>query len=338
MTIKKIAVPWATYGTKADVPTASLIGIDDGRASYQTGFVPLNATPIIDGGIPPWMADWNGAMYDVTVLSQAYSSGLLFKHDGAYSTAIGGYPQNALLVGTDDKTLWLNLAVNNTAAPSEGANWLNATKGRLLNIQVFAASASPATYTPTYGTESIIVEVVGGGGGTDGIPEIGVGQSGISAGAGAGAYAKGWITDKNLFYPSVSVQAGLGGTAGTGDAAVGGVGGSSYFSALIQCAGGTGGAFSIVTSTFPASTTITNDTAEPVTTGCLVIGSCAGVGAESAIIYGEEVGNTLRGGKSAFQGKWGDGGDGVFSYASVLTPAVDGNVGIGGRVIVYEFS
>jgi len=220
----------------------------------------------------------------------------------------------------------------------DSVEWLNSTKGQLINVQVFPAAVSAATYTPTVGTASIVVEVVGGGGGSDGIPEVGVGQNGISAGAGAGAYAKVRFTDSALFYPSVPVQVGIGGAAGTGGVSVGGNGGASSFGTLIQCEGGRGGAFSIVASVFPASTTLTLDTNPPIINDGVVIGSSAGVGAESAIIYAEEVANTLRGGKSSFAGDAGDGGDGLFSYASVLTPAVDGDAGHGGVIVVYEYS
>lgn len=116
------------------------------------------------------------------------------------------------------------------------AQWAAAEFGRLLNTQSFVANA---TYTPTPGTRSIVVEMCGGGGGGGGVGPTGAGQFALSVGGFAGAYCKARFTSG---FAGLAVTIGAAGAAGSAVGGNGGAGGTSTFGTLITCSGGVGGA------------------------------------------------------------------------------------------------
>ena len=59
----RLMKPFANSGNKAAIPQT---GTDPARASYETGFTPLNMTPIAAGGVPPSGRDMNGILYDLS--------------------------------------------------------------------------------------------------------------------------------------------------------------------------------------------------------------------------------------------------------------------------------
>ena len=117
----RIPKKWAAAASGTyvrDIPEASQIGVTPGAASYTDGFVPLNATPIASGGIPPDVRDMNGILRAVTQGLQWVQAGGFAAYDAAFSTAISGYPLGALLAHSSyDGTYWLNGAENNTNNP-----------------------------------------------------------------------------------------------------------------------------------------------------------------------------------------------------------------------------
>lgn len=113
--------------------------------------------------------------------------------------------------------------------------------GRLLNVQVISATG---TYTPTTGTNKVIVELQAAGGGGGGSAATSTGQSSCGGGGSAGAYAKVLFTSG---FSGVTVTIGAAGGAG----AIGTVGGTataSSFGGLISCPGGIGGAAGVAVS------------------------------------------------------------------------------------------
>src|SRR5690348_17081100 len=133
------------------------------------------------------------------------------------------------------------------------------SSGRLLNVQVFTASG---TYTPTPGTNSVVVEVLGAGGGA---AATAAGQGSIGGGGWSGAYAKGRITSG---FSGASITVGASGSAVSG--AAGNTGGTSSFCALISAPGGPGGATSVATSTFPVCQGASVATMSPATGGSIL--------------------------------------------------------------------
>ncbi len=132
----KFSIPWANSGTKNAIPTASQIGITPGAASLTDGFPPLTFTPIAAGGVPPAGADFNGILNMLSAAVQWSNAGGLYSYDAAFSTAIGGYPNGAVLVKADFSGFWISQVDNNASDPDTGgANWLDMVRSQISNYQ-----------------------------------------------------------------------------------------------------------------------------------------------------------------------------------------------------------
>ena len=127
----KIQVPFATTGDKVAIPVPSQIGIVDGRASWTTGFVPLNGAPLSAGGVAPFETDFNGIFNQITAIQQWQCAGAGFTYDATFATEIGGYPKGARIVSTSGLFMWLSLVDNNLTDPNGGSSsgWVLSTPG-----------------------------------------------------------------------------------------------------------------------------------------------------------------------------------------------------------------
>lgn len=107
------------------VPVDSQIGIQNGAASLTDGFPPLTFTPIDAGGVPPFGEDMNGILNQITAWTQASNAGIVAPWDAAFSTAIGGYPNGAIVQSTATTgKMWISTLDDNTSNPDAGgANW-----------------------------------------------------------------------------------------------------------------------------------------------------------------------------------------------------------------------
>jgi len=125
----KIPLPFAYAAGpsyKNTIPTASQIGITNGKASLTDGFPPLTFTALSAGGVPPFGADFNGILNEVTAIQQWQNAGGFFPYDSVFSTAIGGYPKGAILQAANFAGLWTNTVENNTTNPDTGgAGWVS---------------------------------------------------------------------------------------------------------------------------------------------------------------------------------------------------------------------
>lgn len=110
---------------------------------------------------------------------------------------------------------------------------VSAPSGALINVQRISATG---TYTPTAGTSSVVVHIVGGGGAGGGAPATGAGQVSVGGGGGGGAWSVSRLTSG---FSGVTVTIGAGGTGVSG--ANGNSGSASSFGALIVVGGGGGG-------------------------------------------------------------------------------------------------
>lgn len=114
----------AGVGFVNNIPEGSQTG---GHASLTDGFPPLTFQQIAAGGVPPWGADMNGLMKQVSAWLQWQAAGNAgISYDATFSSKIGGYPKGAMLqkASTQDR-YWISTVDNNTANPdSGGANWL----------------------------------------------------------------------------------------------------------------------------------------------------------------------------------------------------------------------
>lgn len=111
----QITVPFANAGLRAAIPASS--NNVTGRAGYDQGFPPINMTPKVAGGIPPFGTDMNGILYDETRAIQFLEAGNGFVYNSVYATAIGGYRPGARVLRTDGFGYWINTVDGNTVDP-----------------------------------------------------------------------------------------------------------------------------------------------------------------------------------------------------------------------------
>lgn len=105
--------------------------------------------------------------------------------------------------------------------------------GRLIGVQVISATG---TYTPTPGTNSVVVQLVGGAGAGGGAIATAAGQQSAGSGGSCGGIAMSRLT---AGFAGVTVTIGAAGASASG--AVGGNGGTTSFGALFSATGGGGG-------------------------------------------------------------------------------------------------
>ncbi|EIV2267563.1 glycine-rich domain-containing protein [Klebsiella pneumoniae] len=338
-----LTVVFSASGDKNTIPVNSTPEtLADGLAAMDSGFPPLTRIALSAGGKPPKGQDFNGIFNDAYTRLQWEQAGGFYTFDSAFSAAIGGYPKGAILINSARDGFWQSTIENNTTNPDAGGiGWINYSSGRLLNVQTFLSSG---TYTPTPGAKSVVVEMVGGGGGSDAAPATGAGQVSIVSGGGAGSYAKGRFS---INFTSISIVVGAGGQGGTAASPVGSVGGSSSFGSLMVAPGGTRGP-----SAGPANPPFLpqGNVASSAPSGANIIGS---PGAPSTPAYANATQSFLGspGASSVFGGggwapsfgdpaidgqAYGSGASG--SSQGPSSPAVNGARGKEGIVIIYEYS
>ncbi|HCU6160563.1 TPA: hypothetical protein OU131_003353 [Escherichia coli] len=229
-----------------------------------------------------------------------------------------------------------------TALENLGLGDASGYVGRLLNIQVFYSSG---IYNPTPGTKKVIVEMVGGGGGSAGSRAAGAGQVAVGGAGGAGSYAKGSFTQN---FNGVQVTVGTKGAGGTVSGTYASDGGTSSFGSLISAAGGAAGQPAGPTSSFPFSTVAAVVSAGA--NGANIIGT-PGQGASASVVVNASVVIESPGGSSqfgaggfitAFNAKGvnasGYGAGGGPSKVNSGGAAVAGGDGSQGLVIVWEYA
>lgn len=206
--------------------------------------------------------------------------------------------------------------------------FLNVVSGRLLNIQVLSVSGTQL-YAPTPGTRSILVEMIGGGGGSAGCAATAADQTGLTCPGGNGAYA---MLRLNSGFDNVTLTVGAGGLAGS-STQPGGNGGTTSFGALASCPGGKGSLVGGVSSTTPIASYSPGHSGEPVGTG-IIKGFNGGTPNNTLqVVWGVGTG-FLPVRTAPISG--GLGGSGVFRSPS--GPALAGNPGEVGRIIIQEFA
>lgn len=119
----KITVPWATGGLKNAIPANA--NPTTGNAGYDQGFPPVNMTPKVAGGIPPFGQDFNGILFEITNILRYMQAGGLPTFSSSMSTAIGGYSKGAVVIGNDGLTQFHSQVDNNTNDPNTNpTGWL----------------------------------------------------------------------------------------------------------------------------------------------------------------------------------------------------------------------
>lgn len=142
----KQSTPFAVNGQREPILPTTPAG--DNTASYADGFPPITMILKSAGGLPPKGQDMNQILFELSALARWASSGATNAWDAAFSTAIGGYPMGAVVLGTDGTTQYKNTVDSNTTNPNTGgAGWFNLTTGYLKtanNLSEIAAAGSAA--------------------------------------------------------------------------------------------------------------------------------------------------------------------------------------------------
>lgn len=118
---------WAAQAAAGFIRAIPETTSDPNAASLDLGFPPNTFTPVGAGGAPPDGRDANGILNQETSWSQWFSAGAPVAWDLAFSAAIGGYPEGALIATTSPTPLaarWLSTVDDNVTNPDTGgAGW-----------------------------------------------------------------------------------------------------------------------------------------------------------------------------------------------------------------------
>lgn len=115
-----IAIPVTDPGgVTLPVPIPDQTGITPGRASFDTGFGPLNMMdPDSEGGVNPFGQDMNGILYTITAYNAMQQAGQICQYSAAASTAFTGYKVGARLASASlPGRVWVNTIDSNTNNP-----------------------------------------------------------------------------------------------------------------------------------------------------------------------------------------------------------------------------
>lgn len=106
------------------------------------GFPPLCFSPVAAGGVPPWGQDMNGILNQITAWNQWQQAGAPIVYDSTFQTAIGGYPQGAVVKLAANGPAFMSTVDNNTVAPAVGATgWMP--------VPIFGGNVATITSTST---------------------------------------------------------------------------------------------------------------------------------------------------------------------------------------------
>lgn len=130
---------------------------DTTAASLNLGFPPACFVDVALGGTPPNGMDFNGIFNEITANIQWVQAGGFATYNSAFSTAIGGYPNGAILAMANGKGFWRSTADNNVTDPdTSGAGWVveAISPGAYLDLSV--AGAADVTLTTVQAANNII--------------------------------------------------------------------------------------------------------------------------------------------------------------------------------------
>ncbi|MDR6421263.1 hypothetical protein J2801_003551 [Paraburkholderia phenoliruptrix] len=256
-----------------------------------------------------------------------------------YATNVSGSTLSGLIRGQEG-TSALSWSTGDFAysAPTAG-QMQNVQAGHLLGIQKFSTPGT-FTYTPTAGMNTVIAYVQAAGGGSDGLPATSSGQFALSVPGYSGALAVGKFTAAQIG-SSQTVIVGAGGSPGAAGGGSATAGGNSSLGSLAVATGGPAGN-GHYGPTASAILIVGNVALPPTATGGNIFnapGSQGGasMGGANASASGNLAAVGGVGGASPFSaGGPGTGGGGAAIVGS--QPGTQGNSGLDGIVLIYEYS
>jgi hypothetical protein len=120
------------------------------------GFPPITSQPEGSGGIPPAIGDVNGALKALSGIAQWFQVGAPIFWDSAFCTAIGGYPQGAVVQQKNNAgQFWYNPIDANTHDSDDisSGNWTDLRTllgGGVANISAGWATGTIVTTSSTF--------------------------------------------------------------------------------------------------------------------------------------------------------------------------------------------
>jgi hypothetical protein len=289
----------------------------------------------INGGPPTPLRYMNTCAYPVTIAG------------GTGVTPIGN---NVVPANSQADFVFTVTAIYPT--PTMNMTASSVVHGQFIGVQTFSSTSCSGgcTYTPDVGTNEVIVEDIGAGGGAAGAVTTSTGQSAIGMGGGAGSYGKELFTTG---FSGVTVTVPAGGAGGSAGAA-GTAGSAATFGALLSCPGGMAGTATAAKSaaalggvsgkaaacTFGTGTTLANIPGATSEGGIvLTAGSIAqsGMGANSPMgSGGSPVSGATANGNNA--SGFGAGGSGGSNASASEATATNGGNGAPAEELVYEYN
>jgi hypothetical protein len=126
----KFQIPFGTNavaGNIRSIPVAHQPATaTDAPASLNDGFPPETFVNPAAGGIPPNGADFNGLFNLVTAWSRWQGAGGTVLYDADFASAVGGYPNRAVVASPVTARFWQSTVDGNMTDPesSAAANWI----------------------------------------------------------------------------------------------------------------------------------------------------------------------------------------------------------------------
>lgn len=108
---KFMPVAFGVNGQRQDLQASSVSGTS--LASYDSGFPPITMVDKTAGGIPPQGKDFNQILYELSADAKWNQASGVYPYNADFSTAIGGYPKGALVLGDDGLSIYQSQKDNN---------------------------------------------------------------------------------------------------------------------------------------------------------------------------------------------------------------------------------